>query len=133
MVVFPEMRDVLRMRQILLACVLVVVLLEMVDLVFILVVAVVAGPDTEVGEATVPLIDVVEPLFAGDAAGIVFVVGIEDLVDDLLPALFAQVFVGLVVEAVEAPNFVRGPNAVVVEIVKDEEGSWVEIVDVMFL
>lgn len=53
--------------------------------------------------------------------------------DYLLLVLFRNGFVGFVVEAVQPPDFVGRPDAIVVEVVEDEEGCGVEVVDMMFL
>lgn len=127
------MLDVLWMYQVFFASILIVVFLEMMDLVFVLVVAVVARTDSEVWQATIPLFDVVEPFLTRDAASMVFIEEVEHVMYDLLLVLLCHVPVCLVVQTVETADLVRGPNAVIVEIMECEEGNRVKIVNVVFL
>lgn len=128
---FPKMCLILLVNQVLLARVLVVKLLEVVDLVLVLVVAVVAGAQAEVGEPDARRRQP-HPLVAGDAAGLRRIEEVHDGADDLSLAGVGGRGEGFVSQAVEAGDFRGVPVAVGVEVVEGEKGAGVEVGDVMF-
>lgn len=119
-VVFPEMLNVLRVDEVLLLGILVVVFLEMVDLVLVLIVAVVARAQPEVRQLLARL-DRLQPLVARDLARRRRVEEGENVVHRAVLDVVGRGFEGFVEQAVESTDFVRRPDAVVVEIVQREE------------
>lgn len=137
---FPKMRNILGVRQVLLTGVITVEALKMVDLVLVLVVAVVAGAEAKVRQA--PALGVVlHPLRARDEACFVRVEESEDVAQGVDLVLLCgrgggggggSVGIRGGVEAVEVPDLASVPVAVGIEVVEVEEGERIEVGDVVF-
>jgi hypothetical protein len=132
LLMFAEMLDILRVRQVLLARILIMVLLPVVDLVLVLVVAVVAGAEAEIGQREA-LGDADGVLCERDHAVAVGVEELEDFVDGVFLLLGGDVAGRLVFEAVGFEDVVARPLVAAVVVVQVEERAGVEAVDVVFL
>jgi hypothetical protein len=132
LLVFAKMLDIFRVRQVFLARVLVVVFLPVVDLILVLVVAVVAGSETEVRQR--------EPFGYADGvfrvrhgAAAVSVEELEDFVHGVFFLLRGDVVGRLVFQAVGFGDVVARPLVAAVVVVQVEEGAGVEGGDVVLL
>lgn len=115
------MLNVLRVGEVLLLDVVAaVVLFKVVDLVLVLVVAVVAGPEAEVGQAEAAR-GAYRVFGKRNGAGAVGVVEFEHLLHDVVFLLLRDVACGFVEQAVRLLDVVRGPEAVAVVVVEVEE------------
>lgn len=132
LLVFAEMFNVFRVRQVFFARILVVVFLPVVDFVLVLIIAVVAGAETEVGQGEA----------FGDADGVFGVgdcaaaVGVEEFEDFGYGGVFlgrGDGARGFVEQAVGFGDVVARPLVAAVVVVEVEEGAGVEGGDVMLL
>jgi len=131
MVVLPKVLDILWMCQILFLRILAVEFLEVMNIVFVLIITMMAWAKAEIKKPEIMGV-ALEEFFAGDFTGVVLVEECKDVLEDLLDVGFVYVVVR-VIEPVEASNFGSVPRTVAIEVVKGEEGAGVEVVDVMFL
>lgn len=131
LLMLAEMLDVLRMRQILQPGILIMIQLPVMDLILVLVVAVVsrARPQIRQGPALVRNKDL--ELVAIDHPILVIIDQAQNLGNNLLLALLADVLVGVVHEPVGAQDLGRFPLPVRVVVVQREEGGGVEVGDVV--
>jgi hypothetical protein len=113
-IMFLEMRNILRVRQILFLGILSMELLKMVNLILVLVLAVMSWAQAEIGQAP-PFVVMPQPLLLGDGARPLRIEEGEDVTDGVLFVHLGGgvgVLVGVRVEAVEQPHFRCVPVAV---------------------
>ena len=126
------MLDIFRVRQVFLAGVLVVVFLPVVDFVLVLIVAVVAGAETEVRQGQA-FGDADGVFGVGDCAAAVGVEEVEDFVDRVVFLARVDGAGRFVEEAVGFGDVVARPLVAAVVVVQVEEGAGVEGGDVVLL
>jgi hypothetical protein len=132
LLVFAEMLDVFRVRQVFLARVLVVVFLPVVDLVLVLIVAVMAGSKTKIRQRE-PF-GYADGIFCvGDGAAAICIEELEDFVHGVFFLLRGDVVGRLVFQAVGFGDVVARPLVAAVVVVEVEEGAGVEGGDVVLL
>jgi hypothetical protein len=132
LLVFAEMFNILRVRQVFLARVLVVVFLPVVNLVLVLIVAVVARSKAEIRQREAfGYADSV--LCVRDGAAAVCVEELEDFVHGVFFLLRGDVVGRLVFQAVGFEDVVARPLVAAVVVVEVEEGAGVEGGDVVLL
>lgn len=132
-IVLSEMLDIFRMDQVFLCDIVPTVkLFEMMYFILVLVVAMVAGAESEVREFAPRSVEAHE-LIACDDAGALEVEDLEYLGRDFGFAGFRNGRGRFVVQAIEAANRGGGPDACIIKIVEGEEGGGIEVVDVVFL
>lgn len=128
----PEVFNVLRVNQILFRCVLAVVLLEMMNLILVLVIAVMSRSIAQIWE--LEALRIANREFGeGDCAREVTVKDRDDLVNGCGLFGFGDVLRGRVLETVRFQQVVFGPFVAAVVVVQVEERAGVEGGDVMFL
>jgi hypothetical protein len=130
--VLAEVLDILRVRQILLAGILVVVFLPVVNFVLVLIVAVVAGAVAEIRQFEA-LGDTDGVLCVGNGAAAIGVEELEDSVHGIVFRFRGDGAGGLVFQAVGFEDVVARPLVAAVVVVQVEEGAGVEGGDVVLL
>jgi hypothetical protein len=115
-VVFLEVLDIFWMDQVLFPCVLVMEFLEVVDLIFVLVVAVMTRSQSKIREL-LALTDLLRPLISSDDTALIGVEDLEDLEDRFVFLVCGCIFQRFVVQAVYPADLVGRPGPVVVEVV----------------
>lgn len=132
LVVPPEVLNVFGVGELLLCRIFAMVLLEVVDLVLILNVAVVARTESQIGQPSA-LGDDAHPIVAGDEASIRGVEEREHLSQGLALAILCGTCIRLIVHAVCLAHFLGSPCPGFIIVVKGEEGSSIEGINVMLL
>lgn len=133
LLVLLEVLNVLGVRQVLEARVLIVVLFPVVNLVLVLVVAVVPRSRAKVRQGAVLVVDEHLELVPVDDFVLVVIDQAQYLAHNLLLALLRHVLIGLIKQAVRPHDLLRLPQPVAVVVVEVEEGGCVEVGRVVFL
>lgn len=131
-IMLPEMLNILRVCEFVHRRIVAVVLLEVMDLIFVFDIAVMARPESEIGQPSALGYEA-HPIVCGDDTCICGIKDTEYLADDLLFALFAYTRVGRIVKTICFANFLRGPNSRAVIIVEYKEGRCIEVINVVLL
>lgn len=131
-IVLFEMRNIFGVGQVRLGGIVSMVLLEMVDLVLILNVAMVPGTEAQVGQ---PLTrsNARQPILPSDKSRVSGIKQREHSAHSVLFLVFAHGRIGLVIQAVCFAYFVVGPLSGGVVVVKNEERGRVKGLNVVFL